>query len=129
MLGQINEWFYHDLAGIQCDPSAPGFRRILIKPAIVGDLRWVRAGYDSIQGRILSAWNREGKAVSMEVTLPPNTSATLYVPAADARSVTESGKPAALSKDLRFLRMESGAAVFEAGSGRYRFESSVPFGL
>ena len=40
MLGQITEWFYHDLAGIQCDPAGPGFRKIIIKPAFVGDLTW-----------------------------------------------------------------------------------------
>ena len=52
MLGHIMEWFYHDLAGIQ--PGAPGFKEIVIKPTIVGDLTWVKASYNSIHGPIVS---------------------------------------------------------------------------
>ncbi|MBI5835207.1 MAG: family 78 glycoside hydrolase catalytic domain [Armatimonadetes bacterium] len=80
MLGQINEWFYHDLAGIQCDPAGPGFARIVIRPAIVGDLSWVKAHHDSPYGRIESSWRREGAAVTLEVTIPGNTTATVFVP-------------------------------------------------
>ena len=58
MLGQITEWFYHDLAGIQCDPEGPGFRKIIIKPALLDDLTWVKASYDSIRGRIVHAQAR-----------------------------------------------------------------------
>jgi hypothetical protein len=127
MLGQINEWFYHDLAGIQADPAAPGFRRVIIRPAIVGDLRWVKARFESIHGAILSSWRREGAGLSVDVTIPANASAAIYVPAVDARSVLESGRPAALCQQVRFLRMEKGAAVFEVGSGRYRFSSRGAF--
>ncbi|MGC3957984.1 MAG: family 78 glycoside hydrolase catalytic domain [Verrucomicrobiota bacterium] len=58
MLGQINEWFFHDLAGIQPDPVAPGFQHFLIKPAVVKDLTWVLANYESVQGEIRSEWRR-----------------------------------------------------------------------
>ncbi len=51
MLGQIQEWFYHDLAGIGCDPAGPGFKKIIVHPQPVGDLKWVRASYESIRGR------------------------------------------------------------------------------
>ena len=56
MLGQINEWFFHDLAGIQDDPSSPGFSKIIIKPTPVGDLTSVNAGYNSVVGQISSDW-------------------------------------------------------------------------
>lgn len=56
MLGHIMEWFYHDLAGIGIDSSAPAFKKIVIKPAAPGDLTWVKARYDSIYGRIESHW-------------------------------------------------------------------------
>jgi alpha-L-rhamnosidase len=52
MLGQIQEWFYHDLAGIGCDPAGPGFKKIIINPQPVGDVKWVKAGYDSIRGKM-----------------------------------------------------------------------------
>jgi hypothetical protein len=125
MLGQIMEWFYRGLAGIQNDPAGPGFEMIIIKPAIVGDLAWVKAGYDSVRGDIVSEWKRTGQRLAMRVVIPANTTATVFVPATDAASVTESGRPADHVPGVHFLRMESGAAVYEAGSGTYDFASSI----
>ena len=126
MLGQLNEWFFHDLAGIQSDPRAPGFARILIKPALPGDLTFVKAAYNSIHGRISSEWRREGRRVTLNAAIPANTTATIYVPAAAADAVTESGRPAASVPGVKFLRMEAGAAVYEAGSGAWQFASETP---
>jgi alpha-L-rhamnosidase len=57
----------------------------------------------------------------MDVTIPPNTTATIHVPAKDAAAVTESGTPAATAAGVKFLRMENGAALYEVGSGTYQF--------
>lgn len=119
----LDGWFYQGLAGIQADPTAPGFRKIIIKPAIVGDLTWVKAHHDSPYGRISSSWRREGHKLTMEVTIPANTTATVYVTAKDASGVTESGKSALKAKGVKFQLMENGTAVFAVGSGAYRFES------
>ena len=123
MLGQINEWFYHDLAGIQPDPDGPGFRRIVIKPAIVGDLTWVKAGYATPHGRILSVWRREGARLALELTIPANTTATIFMPTTDPASVKEGGRPVARVASIRALPAQPGAAVFSVGSGRYTFSS------
>ncbi len=125
MLGQITEWFYHDLAGIQPDASAPGFRRFVIKPAIVGDLTWVRASYESPQGRITSAWRRTADRLELDLVIPPNTSATVHVPAAEPRHVKESGKTASRAKGVRLLGHDSDRAVFNVGSGAYRFTAPL----
>ena len=123
MLGQIQEWFYHDLAGIQNDPAGAGFKKIIINPQPVGDVTWVKAGYDSIHGKIVSDWKRDGGKFTLNVTIPANTIATVFVPTKSAKDVLESGKPAAQSNSVKFLRMENGRAVFETASGRYEFES------
>jgi hypothetical protein len=81
MLGQIMEWFYHDLAGIQPDSTAPGFGKIIIRPAVVGDMTWVKASYESPRGPIKVAWRHTDHAFSLDVNVPPNTNATVYVPA------------------------------------------------
>ncbi|MBC8095944.1 MAG: family 78 glycoside hydrolase catalytic domain, partial [Akkermansiaceae bacterium] len=75
MLGQINEWFFHDLAGIAPDPSGPGFKKILVRPAIVGSLTNVRARYHSVRGPISTEWKRAGDRLQLDVTIPPNTTA------------------------------------------------------
>jgi hypothetical protein len=114
MLGQIQEWFYHDLAGIQ--PGAPGFKKIVIAPHPVGDITWAKARYDSIRGEIISRWKRSGGKFSLDLSIPANTTATVYVPAKSDRAI-KAGSGA------KFLRMENGCAVYETGSGRYEFTS------
>ena len=56
--------------------------------------------------------------------MPPNTTATVYVPAKDAAAVTEGNQPAARAEGVRFLRMEAGSAVYSVGSGTYAFSAS-----
>ena len=80
MLGQIMEWFYHDLAGIQPDATGPGFGKVIVRPSPVGDITWVKASYESPRGPIKVAWRHTDHAFTLDVSVPPNTSATVYVP-------------------------------------------------
>ena len=121
MLGHAEEWFDRGLAGILPDPAAPGFKHFFLKPQLVGDLTWARAHYDSVQGRIASLWKIEDQRLVWEISVPPNTSATVTVPASRAAEVTESDRPLAEIPSLRLLREESGQVVIEVGSGTYRF--------
>jgi alpha-L-rhamnosidase len=121
--GPIGTWFYHSVAGIRPDPAGPGFKKIIICPELAGDLTWVKANHDCLFGRIAVAWRRDGGALALDVTIPPNTTATIHVPARDEADVLENGKPARKSRGLKFLRREHGAALFSAESGTYRFTS------
>jgi len=116
-------WMYQGLAGILPDESGPGFKKIIIKPAIVGDITWVKCSYDSVHGKIVSNWKLETRNLKLDVTIPINTTATVYVPAKDEAGVTESGKPTDQVKGVKFLRMENNAAVYAVGSGQYSFHS------
>ena len=118
-LGQIVEWMYADLAGINPDPASPGFKHTLIRPRPIGALTWVEASYDSIHGRIVSRWERTTGGIAYRITLPANTTATVHLP--DAARVTESGRPAAEAPGVRFLRHEHRTAVLELQSGTYSF--------
>jgi hypothetical protein len=123
MLGHIEEWFYGGLLGIR--PGTQGFQQIIIRPQPVGDLTWAKGHYDSIYGRISSGWNRSGNKLGMDITLPANTTATVFVPARDSVDVTESGQPADKAQGVKLLRMDGRAAVYAVGSGVYHFESSL----
>lgn len=125
MFGDISAWFYETLAGILPDLSAPGFRKIVIKPSMGDDLTWVKASHMSPYGEIASEWKLDGDTLTLTVDIPPNTTAEIYVPAKDAASVTESGKKASKSKGIAALGMEGSYAAFETGSGRYVFASTV----
>ncbi len=78
---------------------------------------------------IASDWKIDGGSFHWDVTVPPNTTATVWVPAKEERSVTEGGRRASEIKGIKFLRRESDAAVYEVGSGNYRFVSSGWAGL
>jgi alpha-L-rhamnosidase len=123
-LGCVSEWLITQAAGI--DTDGPGFKRITIHPEIVkagNGFSWVKASYNSLQGKITSAWKLENDRFELEVVIPANTTATVYVPSKAAATVTESGKPAAQAKGVQFLRQDAGLAVFEVGSGQYQFEA------
>jgi len=126
MLGQIMEWFYHDLAGIQPDPAAPGFKNIIIRPAILKDLQWVKAAYDSVYGRIESHWTCKDDTLTLNVTIPANTTALVYVPARDAAAVNEAGQSAAQSSGAVFVRTEGHCLIYKIQSGSYSFTASLP---
>jgi alpha-L-rhamnosidase len=121
MMGSVGAWLYKYLGGINTDPLAPGFKRIIIHPYPVGDLTWVRSEYTSMYGVIRSAWRKEGKTFRLNVTVPVNTTATVYVPASNVSQVEEGGKPAASAAGAKWVRNENGAVVFEVGSGDYEF--------
>jgi len=116
-------WFYQGLAGIRPDESAPGFKKIIIKPAVVGDLAWVKARHDSPYGRIACDWRRDADRLTLDITIPANTTATAYIPAQDLAGVTESGKPAAQAAGVKYLRAEGGRALLLLESGSYHFKS------
>jgi alpha-L-rhamnosidase len=121
MFGDVSAWFYETLAGIQPDPSAPGFKKIIIRPAAVGDLKWVRASHDSLHGKIVSDWKREGEKFHLQVTIPANTTATVFIPARSAADITEGGKPLDKAACVKVMRTEGGSTVLEVGSGAYHF--------
>jgi alpha-L-rhamnosidase len=115
MLGQINEWFYKDLVGIDVDPAGPGFKKIIIRPNPVEDLKWAQASYDSIHGPISVRWDMDGGRLALKVTIPANTTATVFVPLPQGE-VKDPGAGATL------LRREAGRAVYAIESGSYIFE-------
>jgi alpha-L-rhamnosidase len=121
--GSVGEWVWRELAGINPDENQPGYKHFTIRPRPCGDLRWVKARYDSIRGPIVSNWTLEGHVFCLDVTIPANTTATVFVPAQNTEAVTESGSPTNAASGVRFLRMEDGAAVFSVESGKYCFQA------
>ncbi len=124
-IGDLGVWMYEYLAGIRPDPEKPAFKHVIVRPFLTGDLAFVKASHESMYGTIASSWERKDGSLRLSITIPANTTATVYVPARDAAQVRESGKPAAQSKDLKFVRMEGTNAVYEIGSGSYAFEASL----
>jgi alpha-L-rhamnosidase len=123
LVGDLGIWLYENLAGIKSDPEQPGFKHIVMRPEPVGDLRFVTASHRSPYGLIASDWRKQDGVFQWKVTIPVNTTATVFVPATNAESVTESGKPAAQARGVKLVKLEERRAVFSVGSGNYSFES------
>ncbi|MHC4123778.1 MAG: glycoside hydrolase family 78 protein [Planctomycetota bacterium] len=122
MYGDISAWFYKTLAGINPDPDKPGFKNIIIRPHPVGDLKWVKAEHESMYGKIASSWQKKNGKFTLDIDIPVNTSATVYVPARKKEDVIE---PQKQSEHIQYLRIENGYAVFKVGSGKYKFASKL----
>ena len=76
----IGAWFIQGIGGIRADAKAPGFKHFFVRPAVVGDLSFARASYRSIRGTIVSDWRIESGTFKLSVTVPPGTTATVFVP-------------------------------------------------
>jgi alpha-L-rhamnosidase len=124
-IGDLSVWMYEYLAGIRTDPEQPGFRHTIIRPYPAGDLAFVKATHKTMYGRLASSWRREKGQLTLDVTVPANTTATVWVPTKNVSSVMESGKKVTEVKGVRFVRSEGGAAIFEVPSGAYSFKSAL----
>jgi alpha-L-rhamnosidase len=107
-LGSVGEWMWRELAGIQLDEQQPGYKHFVIRPRPAGDLKWVKARYDSIRGPIEVEWEIADGVIRFSVAVPVNAAATIHIPTTDPAKVTESGKLV-------------GRAVCEVGSGCYTY--------
>lgn len=115
LIGDFVVWLYEDLAGIKADAAQSGFKHIIMEPAPVNGLTYVKATHESPYGLIASEWHKAGNQFDWQIEIPVNTTATVYVPASSLQQVEAGGE-----KPVRF---ENGRAVFELGSGKYHFVS------
>lgn len=118
-LGSIDDWFFKDLAGLQ--PGVGGATAV-IHPYFPQGLTRAAGSVDTARGTLSDSWTvGGGGALSLDVTVPGNSTAEIDIPASSARQVTEGNRSAANASGVRFDRMEGGRAVFTIGSGTYHF--------
>lgn len=122
-LGSCGEYLFGGIGGIR--PATPGYKDIMIRPIIGSGLTWANASYDSIHGKIATAWKREGNRLELKVVIPVNTTATVCLPGSDISSVQEGSRSAWAAEGVKLLRLEQGKIYFEVGSGTYQFVSKM----
>jgi alpha-L-rhamnosidase len=112
----IGAWFTEGLAGIRSDGTSPGFKHFVIKPAVVGDLTFAKAKYRSIHGEIISDWRIENGTFKLSVTVPPGTTATVFVPGEGPVHTQARRVPSTGGGDNR---------TFEVAAGTHSFETAL----
>ncbi len=124
-LGSIGEWLYNYAAGIRLDPEISGYKKILIKPCPEKDLDFVKAEYQSINGLIKSWWQIKGNSFFLDVTIPVNTTAEVFVPSNKEVPVIEGDIPAEKSIGVTKKGTEDSYTVYNVESGTYHFKSTI----
>jgi len=118
MLGHLMEWFYAGLAGIKQEENSVAFKNIEIKPNPVGDVTAARATYHSVYGDIVSDWKKHDGIFELDVEIPANTTATIYIPVVNNQPVSFYGSFSA-------VKYENRKAVIKIGSGKYNFKTNL----
>ncbi len=122
--GAVGQWMMAHSLGIERDE--PGFRRFILQPEPdpTGVMTSAEGYYDSMYGRISSAWKIDGKTLAYRATVPANTTATLYLPTSSAASVKEGATDARSANGVAFVTYENGKAVYTLKSGNYAFTAA-----
>jgi len=126
--GAIGDWMYTVVAGIAIDETRPGYKHVLIEPQPGGKLKFAGASIQSMYGDVASRWELAGSKMTLTVTIPPNTTATVRLPDSLLKNLKESGDPIDRCKACTGVQQVANAVTMEIGSGHYQFETTLENG-
>jgi alpha-L-rhamnosidase len=124
--GAVGAWLYSTIAGIDTDPVKTGYKHIHFRPRPRAPLTYAKAALRSPHGTISSHWRLENEMLSLDLTVPANTTATLRLPTSDAAAVTESSRPVRNSEGVTPSPADGEFAVYELAAGTYAFRAPAP---
>lgn len=114
--GSVMAWVYRSVAGIDTNVEGAGYREIVVHPLLDPRLTHAHGEYDSVYGRIVSDWkSKPGKSFSINLTIPANTRAKVYLPAIPSAHVIEDNHPVDATP-------QAGSLIVQLGSGSYHLE-------
>jgi alpha-L-rhamnosidase len=119
--GAIGDWLYRVVTGLEIDPAEPGYKHVRIQPQPGGGFTHARAALETMYGPTASGWELADGQFRLEVTVPPNTHATVRLPQATLAEVTENGNALETADGVTRAFQEGEAVIVEVGSGQYRF--------
>lgn len=120
LLGDLMIWYYENMAGIKSSSDHPGFKEIIMKPDFDAGLSFVNASYESSYGTIKSHWKKKRNKLEWDVTIPPNTTAKVYLPTESASKVKVNKSK--LEKAGLNFESEAGTVVLKLKSGSYSID-------
>ena len=122
--GAIGDWMYRILVGLDTYEDGVGYKHIKIMPHIGGGFTNAAASLQTYYGTVSSGWKIENDKLLMDIEIPANATATVYVPAANAGTITESGKAVSTLTDVKVSGTENGYVLLQVGSGKYHFATA-----
>ncbi len=123
--GAIGDWMYRVMAGLNTeDGEGVGYKKINIQPHVGGGFTNVSAAYETQYGKLSSSWKIVDGELFLNVEIPANTTATVYVPVYGENEVMENNQTLSASKTIQLVKKENGYAVLKLGSGKYAFSTA-----
>jgi alpha-L-rhamnosidase len=124
--GAVGEWLFRVVAGIDTASEPAGYSQILIRPELGGSLTSAAAYVDTLRGRIATAWRLDCHRAELCITLPPNTTATLRLPATSPELVSEHGVALREIEGITGVSIRAGRVECEAVAGTYELRVEKP---
>lgn len=122
--GCVGSWLFTHLAGL--NRLEPGYKCSRIRPNPDCGLEWVKATYDSVYGMIYLEWVINDGQITLNITIPANTTTEIYLPRAKDQDIKESGISLMDVKDIHIISEEEDYVCVQAGSGSYSFQYLYP---
>ncbi|MBT2538999.1 family 78 glycoside hydrolase catalytic domain [Arthrobacter sp. ISL-69] len=127
--GAVADWMHRNIGGIQIDE--PGYRSSIIEPHPGGGLNSADGTLETVYGELSNSWQKTAEGLTMNVTVPMNTTSQVRIPSDHPFQVSESGNPLATGNGIQKIAYDDdkSVTVVTVGSGTYSFKAnsiSVP---
>ena len=128
--GSIGDWMYRKIGGI--NQLEAGYRRFYVRPMFVQGIEEARTELETPYGKIVSAWSCRNKKIHVEIQVPANTSAVVYLPEKEEAINVGSGTYAydyateTSLKELRFSLDNTLGEIMAEPLGKQMLDQMVP---
>ncbi len=123
--GAIGDWMYREMVGIDTYEDGVGYKHIKIQPHIGGGFTNASASLKTYYGTVSNSWKIDSNQFIMDIEIPANTRATVFIPASNAAAIIESGKPLSI-QNIKVDATQDSYVEVEVGSGKYHFNAMKP---
>ena len=128
-LGSVGDWLYGRVAGIDQTPTSVAYGELLLRPLPGGRLTWARAEQETARGRVVCGWSIVNGRITVDVVVPPGSTAVLDVPTSDRNSVRDGDAPVAGRPGIRGVRSSPAGVTLRLASGHYTISAAAPASL
>jgi alpha-L-rhamnosidase len=124
--GAVGDWLYRVVAGLNDDPSEPGYKHVVIRPRPGPGFTFAKATLMTPYGEAASGWRLDGDRITVMARVPANSRATVTLPSATLAAVREGTLPLSSARGVKGAAQSGEDVSFEIGSGTYEFVYDAP---
>jgi alpha-L-rhamnosidase len=127
--GAVGNWLYTFIAGLNTSEDGAGYKHSIIAPHTGGGLTYATGELITSYGKLSSHWQWDKDDLLLDVVIPANTTATIYISTTDENNITEANIPVCNISAIRVASQERPNILLELGSGNYHFRIKSWLGL